>query len=135
MRYKGILIGLLVFAALLFIYSNYIAGTENDPLLTSTSESSDQGALLGQEIVEILEEIQSIEIDTSFFENSAFTQLIDYRTQVEPEPVGRRNPFEEIGFGVNIDDNIAEPLPPVLQYINVDSSESNIEPDEDGSDS
>ena len=40
--------------------------------------------------------LQSIELDTSFYSNASFVSLYDWGKAIEPEPVGRANPFAPI---------------------------------------
>lgn len=121
MRYKGTLIGLLLLVGLFFVYANFIKGTDNDPLLTSTQVAGVDGSAAGEEIILILSEVNRIRLDTSLFENEKFKSLIDRRVEIEPENVGRVNPFDPIGFGINIQNNIAEPSDEVIQLIDTQS--------------
>ncbi len=122
-RYKGTLIGLFLLVGLFFVYTQFIQGTSNDPLLTSNKVAGVDGTQAGQEIIQILREIKKINLDTSIFENESFTSLTDYRTIINPQPVGRENPFEPIGFGVNRLDNLARPLLPDIQLIDIQPPE------------
>ena len=99
---------------LVFVIGGYYAfvtfGSPKVPegILTSQSAFVD-GTEAGQEIIQILEEINSIELDTGIFEDEKFNSLKNFVPEVKSEPQGRRNPFEPIGFGINIEGKIAEP--------------------------
>jgi len=116
-RYKGTIVGLLLLVGLFFVYTQFIAGTPNDPLLTSKKVSGVDGTQAGQEIIRILKDIQQINLNVSLFDNVAFVSLVDFRTVVSPEPAGRDNPFDPIGFGTNRSGRVVRPLPPNIQLI------------------
>lgn len=46
-----------------------------------------------QEIINILRDLKSAEIDTGFFETKTFKTMIDNSVELAPEPAGRLNPF------------------------------------------
>ena len=117
MRYKGTIIGLLLLVGLFFVYANFIKGTDNDPLLTSEQVAGVDGSAAGEEIIAILNELKRIRLDTSLFENEKFNSLVDRRVDIESESVGRNNPFDPIGFGINIQNSIAKPSEEVIQLI------------------
>ena len=121
MRYKGTLIGLVLLVGIYFAYVQFIQGTGNDPLLTSNQVAGVDGTRAGQEIIGILREIKGIELDVSLFENEQFNALVDFREDIAPESVGRNNPFDPIGFGINDQGRVAEPTPPDIQLITPES--------------
>ena len=106
-KYKVSIIVLVLIAGGIYAYITY--GPERLPDGLLTSSAPDGGTVAGQEIVQILVDIRKIELDTEIFENEEFRNLVDRRREVIGEPQGRRNPFEPIGFGVNIGGVIAEP--------------------------
>lgn len=107
-KYK---VTLIIFVLIIGSYYAYVTfGPPDIPegLLTSQSASVD-GTAAGQEIISILNDIKSINLDTGIFEDEKFKSLIDLTEDVTNEPQGRRNPFEPIGFGIDIEGKIAEP--------------------------
>jgi hypothetical protein len=56
-----------------------------------------QTAVVGQDLIDLLGQIQSVKFDDSLFSSAAFKILTDYAIKLEPEPVGRANPFARIG--------------------------------------
>jgi|GEM_PF-2032425 len=129
MRYKGALAGVFLLVGLYFVYVNFIQGTGNDPILTSTQVAGVGGTAAGQEIIGILEELKDISLDTSLFENEFFNALVDRREAIEGESVGRSNPFDPIGFGINPKGVIAEPSEEKIQVIDIRTPEVNTESD------
>lgn len=47
----------------------------------------------GEEVLQMLEILQSTKLDLSLFGDSVFQGLVDYSVDLIPEPVGRENPF------------------------------------------
>lgn len=121
-KYKGILIALVVLAGGYYAYVNFAPQGVSSSLLSSQSAAAN-GTAAGQEIIQILAEVKGIKLDTGIFENEKFNSLIDLTQDVVPEPQGRRNPFEPIGFGTDIPGKIAEPEDP-LEAIVIEGSNS-----------
>lgn len=55
--------------------------------------SAEGGAGPGQEVVDILRQLDAVKLDGTIFSEPAFVSLKDFSTQIVPEPVGRQNPF------------------------------------------
>ena len=51
----------------------------------------------GRDIVNLLNELQTLNLEAGFLSDPAFKQLVDYRQSIFPEPVGRNNPFSPVG--------------------------------------
>ena len=78
------LIGLAVFAYYLLVIQS---GNELD---TSASESA---SIESQLFLRQLNQIKSVSLDTSIFSDQMFRSLENQSTPVNPQPVGRTNPF------------------------------------------
>ncbi|MBU1160055.1 hypothetical protein KKD04_02650 [Patescibacteria group bacterium] len=93
-----ILILILVVLAAIFVYYIYSSDKQPAPedsnlaVVTSNGsrEKSDERT---EKILTMLKLVESVELDTSFFENPLFNSLIDNSVELNPEPVGRNNPF------------------------------------------
>ncbi|MFH1956730.1 MAG: hypothetical protein ABIJ28_03730 [Patescibacteria group bacterium] len=93
-----ILILILVVLAAIFVYYIYSSDKQPAPedsnlaVVTSngSGEKSDERT---EKILTMLKLVESVELDTSFFENPLFNSLIDNSVELNPEPVGRNNPF------------------------------------------
>ncbi len=95
------LIGVLIAAVLIFIYSLYSPGEKTQGNLTVSQGGIVGGMAQGTsspsgESLQTLVNLKSIKIDTSFFKSKSFQGLIDFSVQLEPEEVGRSNPFAPI---------------------------------------
>lgn len=86
------LIGGVVLAVLaVYIYISYFR-TPSDPLLTSTENS-----VVSSELLVTLSQLHIITLDNSIFSDPVFLSLSDFGVQIDPQNVGRRNPFSPIG--------------------------------------
>ncbi len=54
-------------------------------------------AIIGRELLISLEKMKTINLDTTFFSDPAFTNLEDFTVEIPKQPIGRRNPFAPIG--------------------------------------
>lgn len=117
-RYKITLIVLILGVGAFVAYQNYYVPSLNiDPLV---SEGQVAGSIVGQEIISLLGELESIKLDVTIFEKESFRSLIDFGQTINSEPVGRGNPFAPIGVETGFSNGIAEPI------VNEDNSISNI---------
>lgn len=117
-RYKITLIVLVLAVGAFVAYQNfYVANLDIDPL---ARESQVAGSIVGQEIISLLGELESIKLDVTIFEKESFRTLIDFGQTINSEPVGRGNPFAPIGVETGFSSGIAEPI------INEDDNISNI---------
>jgi hypothetical protein len=53
-------------------------------------------ANIGANVLKLLNQIKSLKIDTTLFENKAYQTLQDNTVQIPPVSVGRQNPFAPI---------------------------------------
>jgi len=94
-RYQNIfvIVGLIILA---FIgYSFFFTGKDVAPL---TAESVDPSqSAVEQELIGLLLELRSIQLDESLFSDRRFKNLKDFNQDIVSEPVGRTNPFAPLG--------------------------------------
>lgn len=95
---KWIIIGLVVIAAFV-LYTVFFTGDKEDQLLTSTSRQTPE-EIIGTEIIGALQQIESLELDRSIFDNPIYRSLKDRSQEIPPEPIGKSNPFDPIGSNV-----------------------------------
>lgn len=100
-KYKTILIILILAAGGFYVYEQYFTGGNiGNPLLTNQDVSG--GAAAGEKIIGLLAEVKKIRFDTGLLESSAFLSLVDFTETIQPEAVGRHNPFNPIGIGTDV---------------------------------
>lgn len=55
-----------------------------------------QAQVVGQDLIDLLEELQAVSLDDSLFSTAAYRGLIDSSVVLSPQPQGRSNPFAPI---------------------------------------
>lgn len=55
--------------------------------------------IIGQNVLELVDQLDAINLDSNIFNDPAFNSLKDITVEVRPELAGRDNPFAPIGFG------------------------------------
>lgn len=99
-KYKKLLIAAGVIIVLALGYS-FFAGEDIPDGLTSQSA----GGIApeeGGDLIALLAELKSIDLDTSILQNQTFLTLQDFSVSLSPEPVGRANPFAPLGTGNSV---------------------------------
>ena len=82
----------MVVLAVIYVYFMYFSGSSSAVLTTNAGGSSVSRDLLVQ-----LQNLRTIKLDDSIFQNPAFLSLTDFGVQIPPENIGRRNPFAAVG--------------------------------------
>lgn len=86
----AVIIAIVVLAIIYFYFSGGSAPTSAGSL---QSQSPDQTTVVGARVLSLLNQINSLHIDTSIFKTTAFISLQDYAVDIPEIPVGRANPF------------------------------------------
>jgi hypothetical protein len=90
---------ILTFAAALivllggFYYFFFIASSSDETVLTSGAPASEAEI----SFITLVSQLDPIAFDTRLLSDSRFMGLVDIRTEVVPEPVGRTDPFGPLG--------------------------------------
>ena len=102
-KLKKIITGLIV-AIIVFVAYAILKPDPTNEVLVGNREggivgavSNQQARVLGAQISQALLKIDQIKLDRSVFENPIFKSLEDRSQNIEPEPVGRTNPFAPLG--------------------------------------
>lgn len=116
-KLKKIIIIVLVVGLSILAYFIFFDGSsnKNNELIVGTDSlaqrrSINETKMLGQQITQTLIKIESIKLDRSIFGNQLFLSLDDKSRSINPEPVGRRNPFaplsdKSVNYSVSQDSN------------------------------
>ena len=92
---KKIIMPVVLVVILFVAYKMFIKSDEESFGITTTT-ATDATSALGPEIVKAINQIDSLELDTTIFKNEVLGDLIDRSKVIQPEPKGRLNPFEPI---------------------------------------
>ena len=98
-KLKKAIIWILVLVISFGIYYFFFKGSDSDieDYITSTGSPQEAADVLGQEILIALNQIEALKLDRSIFEDPVYLSLTDRSEEIDPEPVGRVNPFAPIG--------------------------------------
>ncbi len=89
---KIIIIGIsavLLFSALYFFVFNKTAPA----VVFDQFGNPVQAQVVGQDLVDLLDQLQNVQLDDTLFSKQAFINLTDYAITLPNEPQGRANPF------------------------------------------
>lgn len=95
---KSIIIIVVIVAVALLAYFYFMGSgsSQSSSLLSSPSDTSGQGALVGGQVLTLLNQIQSLRIDATLFTDPGYQTLRDYSVDIPAVNVGRPNPFSPI---------------------------------------
>jgi hypothetical protein len=82
-------VGIILAAVLGYYVFSPDFSSNSDSLLQESSQDN----LAGAQVLSLLNQIGSLQIDANFFKGAAFTSLQDYSVAIPPQTVGRPNPF------------------------------------------
>lgn len=96
---KGLLIVivLLVVGAGAYFYFQGAPTDTGSSLSSSRTEENVEAAAVGTRVLSLLNQINSLKIDTSIFNSLVYRSLVDYSITIPEQNVGRPNPFAPIG--------------------------------------
>ncbi len=85
-----ILIIIVVVGAFIYFYLNGNSNNNSALLQGSSPELSDN---ISMEVLALLNQIQSLKIDSAMFSEPVYRTLVDYSVPIPPQDIGRTNPF------------------------------------------
>jgi len=98
-NYKTIIIAVVVLGVAFVIYAFFFKGTPQDDLLVSSAAQTPT-ALVSNEIIGALNQIESLKLSREIFDSAIYQSLKDRSQDIPPEPVGKQNPFDPISSRV-----------------------------------
>jgi hypothetical protein len=90
----SILIVVLVLAFAIYFF--FFRNTIDDAITLDEFGNPVAAQVVGQDLIDTLAELQSVQLDSSIFSNPAFLALKDFGIVLADEPKGRTNPFQDI---------------------------------------
>jgi hypothetical protein len=116
-KYKNwIIIGGILILVFIVYSMFFTKKDENDVLKTSVAKTSAE--IVGSEILNALNQIESLELDRSIFSSPIYQSLKDRSQAIPPEPVGKTNPFDPIGYSVVETQNVNKESTSTVDQIN-----------------
>lgn len=95
---KSMIMILGLLAVMFFAYSTFFGSDDETGEVPLEGETAAEPNA-GEDLIALLEQLRSIELDGDLFNATAFMALEDQTRVVDPEPVGRNNPFATLGTG------------------------------------
>lgn len=96
-----LLLGALAAAVLVAgVYFLFLRNKDAEgPALSTSTEgvAMTASAQADRELLQLLEELSSINLEGSIFNDPLFRSLENFRVEPQPQPVGRDNPFAPVG--------------------------------------
>lgn len=100
-----------IFVVAIIAYELFFAGGSSAPKnsltdptargLVSELSASPADAIIGRDLLAMLQQLKSIALDATFFDDPAFGSLVDVSKPIDPQPLGkslgRTNPFADFG--------------------------------------
>ncbi len=87
---------ILVIAGLGFLGYNYLSRNNSTDELITRQDLTDTSKM-GAEVLSALNQLKTLKLDAGVFSDKTFTSLTDFSKPLNPEPVGRTNPFSPVG--------------------------------------
>lgn len=84
----------IIVVLILFLSPLFMTIGANDVLVPTGISNN---GLVGADLLTLLLEVKSIELDSDVFNNEVFVNLKDFSKEIQPQSVGRKNPFSVIG--------------------------------------
>lgn len=106
---NNFLIIIFVAVAIMFFVWFGMSDTVSNSNLLVADRTEDISAA-DQEILKLLLDMRSIQLDSGIFENPAFSSLRDFGRSIVAEPVGRENPFIPLNVSATAQNDSASVL-------------------------
>ncbi len=89
-----IIVGIIIVALIAYFYYEGSKPAANSVLVSSAADIDAQQ--VGVRVLNLLNQIQSLRIDTTLFSDPSYQTLRDYSVAIPQQNVGRSNPFAPI---------------------------------------
>ena len=121
-----IILVIIIFGGYFLFFRSDSSSDTSGSLLEVISPTG--ASVVENDILEMLRQLQTIELDGTIFASPAFTTLRDFSVELTDEPIGRSNPFVPVGTDAPLNPPVeTEPLD------DLDNLEGDLPADEGGS--
>lgn len=93
-KYKSIILIVVIIGIGGSLYMIYFNNDKEISLISSSPSSVD--SVIEKDLLALLNSIRLIKLDGSIFSDPAFNSLEDFSQVIDPEPIGRNNPFAPV---------------------------------------
>lgn len=83
----------MVIIAMVGLAYFYFASNSTPSNSSSIVGTDSATAQAGTRVLNLLNQVQSLKLDTTFFKDPGYNTLVDYSVEIPPVNVGRPNPF------------------------------------------
>jgi hypothetical protein len=87
---------IVITIVVIFLAIGYFYWSGTKPTDSLTLESGGDSQVVGSRVLRLLNEIDSLSIDSSFFSDKSYETLIDHSVVIPTLSVGRSNPFSPV---------------------------------------
>ena len=88
---KPLILTVLLLVFLFVVYNNFFKSD------TTSFIVDPKVKVIGADIVKTYADLQAVNLDSSLFSTPAYTNLIDFSSEIPDQSVGRTNPFDLLG--------------------------------------
>ena len=96
-KIKKILTIVVIVAVAFAVYTYFFKGDRSISLLSTEGVGEVRDNVVEIELLSLLLELRTVQLRGEIFDDPAFRSLNDFGQVLEPQPVGRGNPFAPIG--------------------------------------
>jgi len=94
---KKIIIGIVLLALIAFLGWFFFFRNVNTEVIFDEFGNPIEAQVVGQDLIDLLDELQMVTLDSSILQSAGFLSLTDYAIDLGTQPQGRANPFERLG--------------------------------------
>jgi hypothetical protein len=96
-KYKTLIIVVVLVAIGAVAYTMFLKPNGGVGSLLVAEKVSEEDQMLGNDFVTMLFQLKTVKIEGKIFQDPVFRSFSDFSQELRPEPIGRPNPFAEVG--------------------------------------
>ena len=96
-KIKKIFTIIIIIAVAFAVYTYFFKVDRSAPLLSTEGVSEVKDNVAERELLSLLLELRTVQLKGEIFDDPTFRSLNDFGQVLEPQPIGRENPFAPIG--------------------------------------
>jgi hypothetical protein len=107
-RYKGIIMAVAVITIAVLAYTVFFRNSSENNLDIALGDIITPEVEINNDLIGLLLELRVLTLDQSLFDDERFKSLSDFSVTLQPQPIGRRNPFLPLGIGEGAHDEAGD---------------------------